>query len=42
MVKQVGIVEMAFDAIDGKTKSIIKTAVFFRCKPSSYRETTQE
>jgi hypothetical protein len=33
---------MAFDAIDGKSDSIIKTTVFFRRKLSSCREMTEE
>ena len=35
-------VEMAFDAMDGKSDSIIKTTVFFRRKSGYCREMTKE
>jgi hypothetical protein len=35
-------VEMAFDAMDGKSDGIIKTTVFFRRKSSYCREMTEE
>ena len=41
VIEQGDIAEIAFDAVDGKIDSMISTAIFSWCEPSSCREITK-
>jgi hypothetical protein len=42
VIEQGGTAEVAFDAIDGRIDSIIRTALLSRCKLNPCREITKE
>jgi hypothetical protein len=42
VIEQGGTGQVAFDTVDGRIDSMIKTVLFFQCTSSPYRETTKE